>query len=560
MNGPITYETNPYQERAVPWTSDLRSQETLPAIVNRMAKADPHRNFLRTVDGASASWVELREAMTLWAARFLALDVKKGDVVVTLLDAGLDSLAAWLGLSSIGATDAATNPEFRGRMLAYAINNCQPALLIVAAQYVPFVEAVAAELQSVGRVLVLDAGHISLPQSSQLPGLTQLQTLRPDVAEASRRMCEPEMHEIACITYTSGTTGPSKAVMLPWGQLHSINLGTFPIEDLGPSDIFYCTTSHAHFGSKSIPYHAAMAGGQAVIRSRFALNSFWQDVSEFGITTGMLVGSMADLLLSAPESPSGRTSLKNLFMAPLGDCYEQFSKRFNTRICTVYNSTEGGVAIRSGWNPTNARTVGRAREGYPGFEVRLVDEHDFEVPDGIPGECVVRANVPWVMNAGYLNNDAATVAAWRNGWFHTGDALIRMPDGEYVFVDRLKDVIRRRGENISSFEVEADVLQNPEVLECAAVAVPADTSEDEILLFAVMRAGTSIGPKELCADLETRMARFMVPRYIEFVDELPKTQATLRIIKADLRKRGLGPHTWDRQSQGFRTQESAVTN
>ena len=346
------------------------------------------------------------------------------------------------------------------------------------------------------------------------------------------------MHEIACITYTSGTTGPSKAVKLPWGQLHSINLGTFPFEDLEPSDVFYCTTSHAHFGSKSIPYHAAMAGGQVVIRSRFALNSFWQDVSEFGITTGMLVGSMADLLLRAPESPSGETSLKNLFMAPLGACYEQFSERFNTRICTVYNSTEGGVAIRSGWNPTNARTVGRIREGYPGFEVRLVDEHDFEVPDGMPGECIVRANVPWVMNAGYLNNDAATVAAWRNGWFHTGDALIRTPDGDYVFVDRLKDVIRRRGENISSFEVEADVLRNPEIIECAAVAVPADTTEDEILLFAVKRSGSSIGPQELCAELETRMARFMVPRYIEFVDELPKTQATQRIIKADLRKRG----------------------
>ena len=141
----------------MPWTTDLRSQETLPAIVNRMAEADPRKEFLRTVDGASATWEQLQEAMILWAARFLALEVKKGDVVVTLLDAGLDSLAAWLGLSSIGATDAATNPEFRGRMLAYAINNCRPALIIVAAQYLPFVEAVAAELQTVKRVLVLDA-------------------------------------------------------------------------------------------------------------------------------------------------------------------------------------------------------------------------------------------------------------------------------------------------------------------------------------------------------------------------------------------------------------------
>jgi carnitine-CoA ligase len=172
----------------------------------------------------------------------------------------------------------------------------------------------------------------------------------------------------------------------------------------------------------------------------------------------------------------------------------------------------------------------------------------------------VRASVPWVMNAGYLNNDGATAVAWRNGWFHTGDVLVRTTDGDYMFVDRLKDVIRRRGENISSFEVEADVLHNSEIVECAAVAVPADTAEDEILLFAVKRSESSIDPEELCADLESRMTRFMVPRYIEFVDDLPKTQATLRIIKADLRKRGIGPRTWDRLTQGYRSQATALSN
>ena len=116
------------------------------------------------------------------------------------------------------------------------------------------------------------------------------------------------------------------------------------------------------------------------------------------------------------------------------------------RICTVYNSTEGGVAIRSGWNPANERTVGRLRAGLS--RVSRSDwwtQHDYEVSDGTPGECIVRASEPWVMNAGYLNNDDATAFAWRNGWFHTGDALIRTADGEYIFVDRLKDVIRRTG-------------------------------------------------------------------------------------------------------------------
>ncbi|MCV6975069.1 AMP-binding protein [Mycobacterium bourgelatii] len=524
-----------------------------------MATADPDRVFIQGVDGRSATWGQLQSSTIDWAARFLSLGVKRGDVVVTILDAGVDAVSVWLGLASIGAIDAATNPEFRGRMLAYAINNCQPELLVVAPQYVGIVETVATELQTVKRVLVLDGDGNRL--ESQLPGVVALGDLTPnsaDTAAARDQVRVPEFHDIACITYTSGTTGPSKAVKLPWGQLHSINLGTFPIEDLTPSDVFYCTTSHAHFGSKSIPYHAAMAGGQVVMRPKFALPSFWDDIIKFQVTTGMLVGSMADLLLRDSTGPTGPTSLRNLFMAPLGSNYREFSEKFGVRVCTAYNSTEGGVAITSGWNPTNSSTVGSLRKGYPGFEVRLVDANDYEVPDGTVGECVIRSRVPWVMNAGYLNNDSATASAWRNGWFHTGDALVRTPEGDYIFVDRLKDAIRRRGENISSFEVEADVLANPDIAECAAVAVPADSAEDEILLFAVRRRGATISPQDLHEDLQSRMARFMVPRYIEFVDELPKTQATLRVIKAELRTRGVGPDTWDAKSKAPQRQASTV--
>jgi len=260
---------------------------------------------------------------------------------------------------------------------------------------------------------------------------------------------------------------------------------------------------------------------------------------------------MADMLMRSPDSPPKDTTLRNMFMAPLGTSYRQFSDRFDVRICTVYNSTEGGVAICSGWNPGNGRTVGRLREGYPGFEVRIVDADDFELPDGMPGECIIRAAVPWTMNAGYLNNPEATAKAWRNGWFHTGDALMRMPEGDYIFVDRLKDVIRRRGENISSYDVESDVMLHPEIMECAAVAVPAETAEDEILLFVVRRPNSGMTEQDLCTALEHRMAGFMVPRYVEFLDSLPKTQATERIVKAELRQRGIGPRSWDRERQAY---------
>src|SRR5262249_20642503 len=156
-----------------------------------------------------------------------------------------------------------------------------------------------------------------------------------------------------------------------------------------------------------------------------------------------------------------------------------------------------GCAVASGWNPDNPRTVGRLRQGYPGFEIRIVDEHDREVADETVGEFTARSSVPWTMSTGYYNNPEATATAWRNGWLHTGDAFFRDKNGDYIFVDRLKDAIRRRGENISSYEVETDVLRNTEIAECAAVAAKDSMGDEEILLFAVPRAGSAITPAAL---------------------------------------------------------------
>ena len=171
------------------------------------------------------------------------------------------------------------------------------------------------------------------------------------------------------------------------------------------------------------------------------------------------------------------------------------------------------------------------RPGYPFYELRLVDEHDIEVAPGEIGELIMRTAVPWTMNAGYLNMPEATNNAWRNGWFHTGDAFKQDELGRFFFKDRMKDTIRRRGENVSSYEVEAEVILHPGVLECAAIAVPADEAEDEIKVVVVRQAGSALSGSELVEYLDARLPRFMVPRYVQFVDELPKTP-TLRIQKA----------------------------
>jgi crotonobetaine/carnitine-CoA ligase len=192
------------------------------------------------------------------------------------------------------------------------------------------------------------------------------------------------------------------------------------------------------------------------------------------------------------------------------------------------------------------------KTGWPRYEAKIVDEHDLEVPTGTVGELVVRSADPWVLTRGYHGMPDVTAAAWRNGWFHTGDGFMVDEDGWFYFVDRIKDAIRRRGENISSFEVEAHVNEHPAVQESAAVGVPSELGEDEIKVAVVVRAGETLDPAALVEFLAPRMPRFMIPRYVEIVDALPKTDATMRTRKVELRERRVSPSTWDRERAGVR--------
>jgi len=197
-------------------------------------------------------------------------------------------------------------------------------------------------------------------------------------------------------------------------------------------------------------------------------------------------------------------------------------------------------------------SCGKLRTGYPGYEIRIVDENDQDVAAGAVGELIVRSAAPWTMNAGYLNNPEATAIAWRNGWFHTGDAFSCDADGYYYFRDRMKDCIRRRMENVSSFEVESIVKRHPDVLDCAAVAVKLGTeagADEEIRIVVVRRPGAKLEPQALMHWLIVNMPRFMIPRFIEFMDELPQTP-TLKVQKVVLRNRSMAG-VWDREAAGI---------
>jgi len=255
-----------------------------------------------------------------------------------------------------------------------------------------------------------------------------------------------------------------------------------------------------------------------------------------------LFHAMAQFLWRQPARPDDADNpLQTVTGGPLMAEYEGFERRFGLRMRTNFGMTELGWPITTGDRVRDHRSCGTAREGY---DLRIVDEHDQEMPEGEVGELIIRSDQPWIMNAGYLNRPAETSAAWRNGWFHTGDAFRRDAEGNYFFLDRIRDTIRRRSENIASFDVESFVLAHPDVLECAAVGVPSDFGEEEIKVFAVAVAGRVLPAGELHRWLRERMPSFMVPRYLEFLPELPKT-VTSKVRKVELRKLPAGPASWD---------------
>jgi crotonobetaine/carnitine-CoA ligase len=252
--------------------------------------------------------------------------------------------------------------------------------------------------------------------------------------------------------------------------------------------------------------------------------------------------------MKQPPRPDDRDHpLRSVVIAPFDDNAIAFGQRFNVPTFTEFNMTELSVPLWAGPNPTLPGTCGRPQRG---AELRIVDADGAEVPIGVSGELLVRDDRPWTISHGYLNNPEATAATWRDGWFHTGDLFRRDAKDNYFFVDRLKDALRRRGENISSFEVEREILMHPAIREAAVVPVPGAGPEDEVLAVIALTPGARLEPAELIDYLKDRLAYFMIPRFIRQLDELPKTP-TQKVEKHRLRSEGITPDTWDREQAGL---------
>ena len=514
-------------------------QCVLRRLLERHAATQPDKVFARFQDGSEWTYAQTLANVQRTAAGLQALGVRQGENVHTWLPNGPDALRVWFALNHLGAVYVPLNVSYRGRILEHAIR-LSGARLIVAH---PVLAARLAEIDcpALTDLVVLGDADVHAPALRVHPA-SALDPASFELAPLERPIMPWDPQSII---YTSGTTGPSKGVVSSYVHVYS-GASSWPFGSA--DDRRLVNLPLFHMGGTGAVYASLMQGASVAIVDSFQTDTFWEVVDSNGVTNVVLLGGMATLLVKRPPSPSDRQhALRTVVLVPLLEDAPAFAERFNVDVYTTFNMTETSLPIISGLNPTPMGTCGRPRAG---VEARIVDENDCEVTQGEIGELIVRTDRPWAMNSGYYGNPEATARAWRNGWFHTGDAFRQDADGNFYFVDRMKDAIRRRGENISSFEVEAEVGSHPSVQECAAVAVPSELGEDEVLVAIVPQPGCEIDPRALIEYLIPRMAHFMVPRYLRVITELPKTP-TQKVQKHLLRSAGVTADTWDREKAGI---------
>ncbi len=525
----------------------------LPKVLAAHAASTPDRTFAVFENGEQWTYAKTRSESLTVAASLARLGARSGDKVLIWLPNGKLALRSWFGVNHLGAVSVAINTAYRGNLLKHVVSNSDATVAICHGDLVDRLLELE-DCGSLGVVITSEDKVAALRGSFASRGMTLLPF--EELEHPSDGFAVPELQpwDMQSICYTSGTTGPSKGVMSSYLHLHA--MGWNCTDDVGPQDRYLINLPLFHVGGTLFVTGALARGASIAVMGQFATDAFFDVCRRLDATQCLLLGAMAGFLMRSPPSPRDREhSLRRVMVIPLAEDAQQMSSRFGFDVVTLFNMSEISAPIVSEANPTVRGSCGRLR---PGYDARLVDANDCEVPVGDPGELALRADCPWTLSHGYYKMPEATAKAWRNGWFHTGDMFRRDASGNYFFVDRAKDAIRRRGENISSFEVEAEILTHPSVLETAAVGVPSEFGEEEVLAVVVPKPNRSIDPADLIAHLATRLPHFMVPRYVRIVSELPKTP-TSKIEKHVLRAEGLSPDTWDRDAAGIRMKRERLS-
>ncbi|MEX2290137.1 MAG: AMP-binding protein [Mycobacteriales bacterium] len=519
---------------------------TVPELLRRHARERPDQPFLEQVeDGRSSTYAQVAATVERVAAGLRSLGVGRNDRVVTILPNVAESAVAWFACMRLGAVECPVGVGYKGPLLVSLLDSADARVLVASRSVLADLEPVLGAVPGLEHLVVVDVPGSSAPAPQAPAGRTVWSWEQlADLGEPDRLEEVPlGMSDVACMLFTSGTTGGSRGVLCTFAQEYESAVAAPP--GLDRSEAIYATSPPNHVGQKLLLYKSLVAGCRLVMRSSFSLSHFWSDVRESGSTHTLLLGGATSYLLSEPVRDGEDDSpLRSVLMIPIHPDVNTFRARFGVAVHSMFNMTEiCPVTSISDEDIVDHRSCGRVR---PGFDWRLVDEFDEPVPLGEPGELVLRPEKPWQFSRGYWRDDAKTVDAWRNLWFHTGDVFVTDESLQLRYLDRRKDVVRRRGENISSAELESIAVAHDQVEEVAVIGVPSEHTEEDIKLVVVPRQVGFDDALDIFCFLEQRVPRFMLPRYVEFVPELPKTP-TLKVRKGELRAGGVSGRLHDVQ-------------
>ena len=543
------------------WTNWYAQEDpttwVLATKLRERAEAHPDREYLRYGDGGWVTYGEMNARANRIANGLIANGTQQGESVSVMLPNCEEFLQVWFGILKAGAVMSSINTAYKGDFLTWTINLVEARTLFISEAFLDRLEFIKAELPLLQRVVVVRTGTQEGPDPSlpwqELDALMQAPDSEPGLQYA--------WTDDARIMFTSGTTGRSKGVVKQnaadyfsaRGSLEYMSAAQgISVGDMHGETWFSCLPLFHSNAQVLCAYPALLAGGRVAYVERFSGTRFWQQAIDMGATMFNGIGAMLYFLWNQPPSELDRAhSVHSILAAPAPrDIYFEFEERFGVKLTEGYGLTETGVCTVM--DPTQPVRLGSCGKANPGYEVTIVEPGtDRPVAAETPGEIVVDMKIPNIVMRAYYGMPEKTAEDFRNLKLHTGDLGRMDADGYVYFMDRVKDYIRRRGENVSSMEVERQIAGHPGVRECSVIGVKADegaSSEDEIMVVLVAEGDTP-DPEALTHWMAERMPYFMVPRYIRVVAALPKTP-TERVRKTELRDEGVTADTWDRDAAG----------
>jgi crotonobetaine/carnitine-CoA ligase len=510
----------------------------VPSVLDLRAEQHPDRTMM-SIAGTPVTFAQMRDRSCAAANVLLDHGVRRGETVALFAGTCPEWVYFWLGAARIGALTAAVNAANKGEFLLHTLRLSQAKLVITDADRHPRALEVAGDVRSLDHILVQGD---SLSEALRTASITAPQTPPAD----------PD--DVAALFFTSGTTGPSKAVATTWHYLFCAAAAAAKAWEFGSAEVLWTAMPLFHLSAAPTVLAPMLVGGTSVLSARFRPSEVLTEIRDCGAVGFAGAGAMVSMLWNQPPDPAdAELALRFISAAPIAaDLYREIETRYGCRVVTMYGLTEAfPVAYKAVSDEGVPGTSGTIN---PAFDLRILDPRTGSaLPTGEVGEIACRPRFPHAMSEGYVSTMSGAPGIRiepHPEWFRTGD-LGRLDDGgQLTYIDRVKDSLRRRGENVSSVEIETTVMRHPAVLEAAAVGIPSELGEDDILVALTLQPQATLDHAELLDFCAARMPYFCVPRYLEVLDEMPKNIIG-RVRKDVLRNRGLGATAWDREAHGY---------